>query len=108
MRTSPMISDAQMADLFIARSSPFDIDQDDPIDLEPRYFLPGPVKAMERALGKTPLDWPNFIRQFLPIEHHRRSRDQGLWHAIKAVGDASHMARQFVFTAMTTTAWNRW
>ncbi|KAF5023563.1 hypothetical protein F66182_4376 [Fusarium sp. NRRL 66182] len=36
--------------LSIARGSPFDIDQDDPIDVDPRFFLPGPVENMEHGL----------------------------------------------------------
>ena len=114
MRNSPVISEEQLFDLSIAHSSVFDIDQDDPIDLEPRYFLPGPVETMERALSATPLDWPKFILTFRPIECHSRAghdsfwHNEDLWRAIDAVGDASSIGRHLFFTAITTTAWHDW
>ncbi|KPM37801.1 hypothetical protein AK830_g8752 [Neonectria ditissima] len=67
----------QLSEVSIVQGSPFDIDQDDPIDVDPRYFLPGPVEDMEHGLEvlRTTLDywgtrpereWP----QAEPIENH--------------------------------------
>lgn len=42
--------DQDLADILVVRGATLDIDQDDPIDLEPRYFLPGPVDKMEAGL----------------------------------------------------------
>ncbi|KAM5353708.1 hypothetical protein ACJ41O_000358 [Fusarium nematophilum] len=66
--------DDQLEEVFTVRGSPFDIDENDPIDLDPRYFLPGPVENMEygieaiqKAAGLMRELWP----QSEPIKHHR-------------------------------------
>ncbi|KAK7426110.1 hypothetical protein QQZ08_007420 [Neonectria magnoliae] len=52
-------NDEQLNEVSIVQGSPFDIDQDDPIDVDPRYFLPGPVESMEYGLEvlRTTLDY---------------------------------------------------
>ncbi|PNY26220.1 Uncharacterized protein TCAP_03850 [Tolypocladium capitatum] len=54
----PTIPDSQLLDLHVIRSASFDIDEDDPIDFDPRFFLPGPADKMEEGLGEMrPGDW---------------------------------------------------
>ncbi|POR38229.1 Uncharacterized protein TPAR_01572 [Tolypocladium paradoxum] len=47
----PTIPDSQLEDLRVIRGAPFDI-EDDPIDFEPRFFLPGPVDKMEEGVRR--------------------------------------------------------
>ncbi|KAJ4180170.1 hypothetical protein NW755_012021 [Fusarium falciforme] len=62
----------------IVRGSPFNIDEDDPIDLDPRFFLPGPVEDMEHGIDVTnKTDFTEYCRwpQFQPIDNHRRRQE---------------------------------
>lgn len=63
-----------LAHISIIRGSAFNIDDDDPIDLDPRYFLPGPLENMEygvdalhKAQGLCQRKWP----QLEPIKNHQ-------------------------------------
>ncbi|EEU41736.1 uncharacterized protein NECHADRAFT_87757 [Fusarium vanettenii 77-13-4] len=58
----------------IVRGSSFNIDDDDPIDLDPRFFLPGPIENMEYGVdvldkteGLCRRRWP----QLEPIKNHQ-------------------------------------
>ncbi|KAM0426033.1 hypothetical protein ACHAPT_008664 [Fusarium lateritium] len=55
-KTTEFDNDA-LEQISIVRGSPFNIDDDDPIDFDPRFFLPGPVENVEygiEVLDKTP------------------------------------------------------
>lgn len=97
----------KLEQLGIVRGSPFDVDEDDPIDLDPRYFLPGPVddmeKGMERVLsvrdiwGRQDYPWP----QAEPIKNHElrhgnelayRHAANDAWYDAKARGQFCEMA----------------
>ncbi|EEU39854.1 uncharacterized protein NECHADRAFT_79494 [Fusarium vanettenii 77-13-4] len=72
-----MFDDEQLQVLNIVRGSPFDIDEDDPIDPDPRYFLPGPIEEMEDSLElqseRDVFPWP----KAKPIKnHHFQGRDE--------------------------------
>ncbi|KAI8712005.1 hypothetical protein NCS52_01465600 [Fusarium sp. LHS14.1] len=66
----------------IVRGSAFNIDEDDPIDLDPRFFLPGPVENMEHGIDVTnESDFTEYCRwpQFRPIDNHRRRQEDQAW-----------------------------
>ena len=101
-----LFDDEQLQELSIARGSPFDIDEDDPTDLDPRYFLPGPVEEMEDGLEQLRSEWDIFPRpwpQPKPIEnHHLQGRDEfahgsaaddALWDAIARAGFCEEVAQ---------------
>ncbi|KAF4466904.1 hypothetical protein FALBO_6232 [Fusarium albosuccineum] len=75
--------DETLQQLSIVQGSLFDIDQDDPIDLDPRFFLPGPVETMEKGLeallqadGLEYCRWPKVP----PIQNHRLQNGDELQH----------------------------
>ncbi|KAL2693679.1 hypothetical protein Neosp_000240 [[Neocosmospora] mangrovei] len=98
-----MFDDEQLQELNIVRSSPFDIDEDDPIDPDPRYFLPGPIEEMEDSLElQSELDvfpWP----KAKPVKnHHLQGRDEdahstatenALWDAMARGGFCEDVAQ---------------
>ncbi|KAL6356018.1 hypothetical protein LRP88_09603 [Fusarium phalaenopsidis] len=57
-----VFDDEQLQELNIVRGSPFDIDDDDPTDLDPRYFPPGPIEEMEDGLEQLRSEWDIFPR----------------------------------------------
>ncbi|RMJ09879.1 hypothetical protein CDV36_010498, partial [Fusarium kuroshium] len=78
--------DKFMEGFSIIRGSPFNIDDDDPIDLDPRFFLPGPVESMEHGIHITnQTNYTDYCRwpKFQPIDHHlRRQEDQKYANAV--------------------------
>ncbi|RSM14705.1 hypothetical protein CDV31_005287 [Fusarium ambrosium] len=72
--------DNMLGPFHIIRGSPFNIDDDDPIDLDRRFFLPGPVEDMERGIEvANETDFTDYIRwpQFEPIDDgFRREEDK--------------------------------
>ncbi|KAI8671662.1 hypothetical protein NCS57_00642000 [Fusarium keratoplasticum] len=75
-----VFDDEQLQELSMVRGSLFDIDEDDPIDLDPRYFLPGPIQELEDGLEQLRSEWAIFPRpwpQAKPIENrHLQGRDE--------------------------------
>lgn len=59
-----MVDDADLAELSIIRGAQLDLEDDDPLDFDMRFFLPGTVEAMETALANVDWRWP----QLEPIE----------------------------------------
>lgn len=101
-----MFDDEQLQELNIVRGSPFDIDEDDPIDPDPRYFLPGPIQEMEDSLEQQQSEWDIIPRPWpkaKPIEnHHLQGRDEdahciateeALWDAMARGGFCEEVAQ---------------
>ncbi|KAJ4329401.1 hypothetical protein N0V84_000035 [Fusarium piperis] len=98
-RSKTIVFDAeQLEEIGIVRGSPFDVDEDDPIDPDPRYFLPGPVEDMEDGLerirndvdiwGRQSRPWP----QAEPIKNHKLRGRNELAHR-HAANDAWYDAK---------------
>lgn len=84
-----MFDDSELSDLLVARGASFDIDQDDPLDLEPRYFLPGPVDKMEKGLRtKGGMPW-------IPLEPVEipKANDNSYWPHHMVADGAYHDVR---------------
>lgn len=108
-KTTQIFSPGRLANYPIAHGS-FDIDQDDPIDLEPRFFLPGLVEDMESALKTQPLAWSDTIESFPPIEQHHTTQGSDPWlvrlAALRATGDAYTLEHQFFCTSSEIKKWS--
>ena len=63
----PVFDEARLAEVFAVQGAPLDIDHDDPIDMDSRFFLPGPVDEMEHALKSTDTPW----MKLGPLEYHK-------------------------------------
>lgn len=79
----PVFDDAKLAEVLVVRGSPFDIDQDDPIDLEPRFFLPGPVDLMEQGLESNTVEWCRLE----PLHYHALKNDDIYFTQAKIYAD---------------------
>ncbi|WAO96741.1 Hypothetical protein NCS54_01442500 [Fusarium falciforme] len=68
----------------IVRGSSFNIDDDDPIDLDPRFFLPGPIENMEYGIRKEiqkladPEAHPNQRHNYLRAMYEANMREAAL------------------------------
>ncbi|KND88654.1 hypothetical protein TOPH_06654 [Tolypocladium ophioglossoides CBS 100239] len=67
MKKMPTIPDSQLEDFRVIRGAPFDIDSDDPIDFDPRFFLPGSADKMEEGFRREPRYW----RIFPPLDYKK-------------------------------------
>ena len=63
----PVFDEARLAGVFAVQGAPLDIDHDDSIDLDLRFFLPGPVDEMEHALESIDIPW----MKMRPLEYHK-------------------------------------
>ncbi|KPM45735.1 hypothetical protein AK830_g763 [Neonectria ditissima] len=107
-------NDEQLQDISVVRGAPFDIDEDDPIDLDPRFFLPGPVDDMEHgleAMSKTEglgrYRWP----QAEPIKLHRlRDGDEREYEIVSenAYWDARSRGMVWPSAEDGRPCWNNW
>ncbi|KAH7329584.1 hypothetical protein B0I35DRAFT_47676 [Stachybotrys elegans] len=73
---TPIFNDDQLAEVCVTRGAPFDIDNDDPLDFDPRYFLPGTEEDVDRGMELSRQD-PTIPRDNIewylhqPIQCHR-------------------------------------
>ncbi|KAI8677366.1 hypothetical protein NCS56_00626500 [Fusarium sp. Ph1] len=79
-----VFDDEQLQELNIVRGSPFDIDDDDPTDLDPRYFPPGPIEEMEDGLEQ--------LRSEDEFSHSSTA-NEAWWHAIARGGFCEEVAQ---------------
>ncbi|KAM0332214.1 hypothetical protein ACHAQA_002489 [Verticillium albo-atrum] len=107
----PSLSVEQLADTCIVHDTSFDIDLEDPIDFEMRYFLPGPVEAMERAIQDHHTPWPEFVSDFSPLRYNRTFRrassSENMRYEIHSANEASNMGEYFSWLAAKSTSWDR-
>ncbi|KAM4055087.1 hypothetical protein HRG_005896 [Hirsutella rhossiliensis] len=100
-RDTPPLDGPALVELLVVCGAPLDIDDDDPIDLEPRFFLPGPAGCRAKDRHGPPLE---------PIQVHRL-RGRG-WPggcddcARDALADARRQARSCELAAWRASRWD--
>ncbi|POR31983.1 Uncharacterized protein TPAR_07793 [Tolypocladium paradoxum] len=106
-RSRPVFGTAEeLDDLLVVCGAPFNIDDEDPIDVEPRYFRPGPVDKMNQGLQAEGEEMP----QLDVIEAHKLGEQESARldrFAYDALGDAWRRGEYCESAAWTSTYWQR-